>query len=315
MEWADRIGRRIRLRDLHILLAVAQSGSMARAAERLAVSQPVVSKVIADLEHTLGVRVLDRDRHGAEPTQYGRALLSRSLAAFDELRQGVKDIEFLLDPTSGELRIGATEPMVAGLVPAIIARMSRQHPRTLFHVIRIATALTQDRTLRDREVDLLIGRLPKGAVEKDLDTEVLFDEPILIAAGTTSPWARRRKIKLAELVNEPWVLPQPDNLVGVIAGDLFRARGLEPPKYGVVCSSIHMNDALLATGRFLAVYSRSLLEMSARRLSLTALPVDLPPQATQVGIVTLKNSTANPIAKLFTEHARAVAKPLRRGRS
>ena len=105
MEWADRIGRRIRLRDLHILLAVAQSGSMARAAERLAVSQPVISKVISDLEHVLGVRVLDRDRHGAEPTAYGRALLNRGLAAFDELRQGVKDIEFLLDPTAGELRI------------------------------------------------------------------------------------------------------------------------------------------------------------------------------------------------------------------
>jgi len=68
MEWTDRIGRRIKLRDLHILLAVAQSGSMARAAERLAISQPVVSKTIADLEHTLGVRLLDRDRRGAEPT-------------------------------------------------------------------------------------------------------------------------------------------------------------------------------------------------------------------------------------------------------
>jgi DNA-binding transcriptional LysR family regulator len=312
MEWADRIGRRIRLRDLHILLAVAQSGSMARAAERLAVSQPVVSKVIADLENVLGVRVLDRDRHGAEPTQYGRALLSRGLAAFDELRQGVNDIEFLLDPTTGELRIGATEPMVAGLVPTIIDRMSRRYPRILFNVTRVFTDLQQYRTLRDRDVELLIGRLPKPASERDLSIDVLFEEPLLVASGAKSPWAQRRKIKLAELVDEPWVLPQPDNLVGMLAADLFRARGLEPPKNGVVCSSIHMNDALLSTGRFLAIYSRSLLQMSARRLSLKALPVDLPPQSTRVGIVFLKNRTPNPIAKLFIEHARAITKSLAR---
>jgi DNA-binding transcriptional LysR family regulator len=312
MEWADRIGRRIRLRDLHILLAVAQSGSMARAAERLAVSQPVVSKVIADLEQVLGVRVLDRDRHGAEPTQYGRALLSRGLAAFDELRQGVKDIEFLLDPTAGELRIGATEPMVAGLVPTIIDRMSRRYPRILFHVTRVFTDPQQYRTLRDREVELLIGRLPKPASDRDLRIDVLFEEPVLVVSGVKSPWAQRRKIKLAELVDEPWVLPQPDNLVGMLAADLFRARGLEPPKNGVVCSSIHMNDALLSTGRFLAIYSRSLLQMSARRLSLKALPVDLPPQSTRVGIVVLKNRTPNPIAKLFIEHARAITKSLAR---
>jgi DNA-binding transcriptional LysR family regulator len=308
MDWTERIGRRIRLRDLHILLAVAQCGSMARAAERLAVSQPVVSKVIADLEHVLGVRVLDRDRHGAEPTVYGRALLHRGLAAFDELRQGVKDIEFLLDPAVGELRIGATEPLVMGLVPAIIDRLSRQYPRIIFHVTRVPTDLQQYRTLREREVELLIGRLPRPAPGQDLDVEVLFNEPILIAAGMQSKWQRRKRIELSELINEPWVLPQPDHLVGILAADLFHARGLEPPKNGVVCSSIHMNNALLATGRYLAIYSRSLLQLSAKRLSIKELPVNLPNQSSRVGIVTLRNRTPNPIAKLFTECARAVTK-------
>src|SRR5262245_19385086 len=107
---------------------------MARAAERLAVSQPVVSKAIADLEHTLGVRLLDRSRQGIEPTPYGQALLRRGLAAFDELRQGVKDIEFLADPTAGEVRIGATDAMAVGLLPVIINRVCAQYPRLVFHV-------------------------------------------------------------------------------------------------------------------------------------------------------------------------------------
>jgi DNA-binding transcriptional LysR family regulator len=104
MEWSERIGRRIKLRDLHILTEVVQSGSMAKAAKSLAVSTPVVSKTIADLEHAVGVRLLDRSARGIEATMYGRALLRWSLAAFDDLRQGVKEIEFLADPTAGELR-------------------------------------------------------------------------------------------------------------------------------------------------------------------------------------------------------------------
>ena len=115
MDWSDRIGRRIRLRDLHILLAVVQCKSMAKAAKQLAISRPVVSKVIADLEDVLGVCLLDRDRHGAEPTAYGAALLKRGSAAFDELREGVKDIELLADPTAGEVRIGSTPLFVREL--------------------------------------------------------------------------------------------------------------------------------------------------------------------------------------------------------
>src|SRR5262245_49271128 len=135
MRWNDRIGRRIKLSDLHILLAVAQSGSMAKAASALAVSHPVVSRSISDLEHTLGVRLLERNPRGVELTAYGRAMLNRSHAAFDELRQGVKDIESLADPTAGEVRIGTTSPLAASFVSAAIDRLHRRYPRIAVRVI------------------------------------------------------------------------------------------------------------------------------------------------------------------------------------
>ncbi len=132
MDWADRIGHRIKLRDLHILRAVAQWGSMAKAANQLSVSHPVISKTISDLEHTLGVRLLDRSSQGAEPTVYGRALLKCGTAVFDEMRQGLKQIEFLTNANSGELRIGCPEAMAAGLLPSIAEQfspsMSRRTP-------------------------------------------------------------------------------------------------------------------------------------------------------------------------------------------
>lgn len=157
MSWTDRIGRRLKLRDVHILHAVVQSGSMAKAAERLAISQPVVSKTIADLEHTLGVRLLDRSRKGIGVTPYGRVLLTRGLAAFDELRSAVKDIEFLSDPSAGEVRIAATAPMLNGFLPVIINQLCRQHRRLSLHVTEQSRAPPSLRTCADARSTSSLG--------------------------------------------------------------------------------------------------------------------------------------------------------------
>ena len=145
MRWDDRIGRRLKLRDLHILMSVAQCGSMGKAAVELAISQPAISKAISDVEHTLKVRLFDRTPAGVEPTRYGRALLKWGNAVFDDLRQSVMEIEHLADPTSGELRLGCTEPMSTGFVPAIVDRLARQYPKMVFHVTQGDPATLQER--------------------------------------------------------------------------------------------------------------------------------------------------------------------------
>jgi len=163
------------LRDLHILLAVVQCKSMARAAERLAISKPVISKVIANLEHVLGVRLLERDRHGAEPTTYGAALLRRGITVFDELRAGVKEIEFLVDPTAGDVRIGCNPILATSFVPAVIDKLSRRFPRIVFHVVA-RQADTLHRELIDRNVDFLVARRLGALTDERLKFEVLFDD-------------------------------------------------------------------------------------------------------------------------------------------
>jgi len=112
-----RVRRRLKLCDLDTLVAIARHGSMAKAAAHLAVSQPAISKIIAKMEQVLGVRLLDRSAQGVEPNLYGRALLKWATVVFDDIDQGVNEIEFLADPTKGELRVGATEPIVVGLCP------------------------------------------------------------------------------------------------------------------------------------------------------------------------------------------------------
>jgi DNA-binding transcriptional LysR family regulator len=313
MQWADRIGRRIKLRDLHILMTVAEQGSMSKAAEQLAISQPVVSKSVADLEDALGVPLLDRSPKGVEPTMFGRAIIGSGIAVFDDLRKGVSQIEFLADPTAGEVRIGSTEVMAAGLLPAVIDRLSRQFPRLVFTVVQAPLIELQYRDLRERNVDLILGRMVTPIAEEDLNAEILFDDPVFVVAGTNSKWVRRRSIGPAELLNETWCLPPYDLLIGSNIAEAFSSQGLDAPRHTVVSASIQLLSALLATGRFLGVLSDSTLRLSGKRLSLKALPVEFSIRPGPVGIVTLKGRTVSPAAQLFIDHARKVAKPLAKG--
>jgi DNA-binding transcriptional LysR family regulator len=197
-QWEARIGRRLRLRDLHVFMTVLRQGSMGKAAVELSVSQPAISKAIADLEHTIGVRLLDRTGQGVEPTRYGEALLKWGSAVFDDLRQGVKEIEFLSDPTTGEVRVGTTEFATAGLVPAVIDRMSRQFPRLEFNVMQARTIELQYRDLRERNVDFILGQIMTPDTDEDLNLDILFDDPLLVVAGLNSKWSKRRSIDAAE---------------------------------------------------------------------------------------------------------------------
>jgi len=299
----------MKLHDLHVLMAVVQAGSMNKAAALLNTTQPAISKLIAELERTVGVRLLDRNAHGVEPTAYGRALLDGGTAVFDDLRQAVKNIEFLADPTAGEVRIGCSPFLAASFVPAVVDRFSRRCPRIVFHLVTSPTA-TLHRELSERNVDLLItGRFGPNADER-MSFEFLFDEPYVVAAGAQSPWARRRRIKLAELVNEPWALPPPGTVIGSVAIETFRASGLDYPRATVVTDNAQARISLLAAGRFLTMLQASALRFPTRQPEIKALPVEPPMTDMSIVVVTLKNRTISPVAQLFIEHARAVAKPL-----
>jgi DNA-binding transcriptional LysR family regulator len=304
MNASERIERRLKLHDLRVLMAVVEHGSMGKAAERLATSQPAVSRAISDLEHSLGVRLLDRGLRGIVPTPYGRALVKRSATVFDELRLSVKDLEFLADPTAGEVRIAAPVAFAAGFVAAVIDRFTRRHPHVVCHV----TVDTPFRALEEREVDLVITQIGVGAVAADhMKVEPLYDERVFVVAATKNPWSRNRKISLADLMNEPWTLP-PVDMPGTVHAEAFRAAGLDLPAATVVIGSGIARIALVAKGRFLTLTSETVIRF-ADRTAIKALPIDLPDIRIPVGIVTLKNRTLTPVVQLFTDCAREVAKP------
>jgi DNA-binding transcriptional LysR family regulator len=302
-----RVGRQLKLRDLNILMTVAQCGTMGKAAAQLNVSQPVVSKAIADLERAVGAQLLDRSKRGVEPTLYGGALIRRGVAIFDEMQQSLKDIEFLSDPSAGEVRIGTTDPIAAAIVLPVTDRLSREHPHMHFEVIVAGTVPLLD-VLTARSVDLVMTRIDRP-VSEELNAETLFYDSLAVATGASNPLLRRRRLALADLLEEPWVFPKDNFFAGLIDG-IFRASGLEPPHPTVTTTSAALRTGLLATQRFLTVVAGFSLVLPSWRAELKALPVKLPDTRHPVAIVTLKRRLLSPAAQLFVERVRKLTRPL-----
>ena len=307
MEWDSRqIGRRLKLRDLNVLMTVARCGSMGKAAAQLSVSQPAISKAIADMEQTLGVRLLDRSALGVEPTIYASALLDYGVIAFDELQQALRKIEYLVDPTLGHVRIGSSVILAEGFVAAVINRLSRQYPRMSFYVAAEESGMTY-RALEERKVDLAILALFEPVAPAHLSTEILYDEPHVIAAGARNPWTKRKKIQLAALMHEPWALPPPDSLTGSLVREAFHAVGLAVPDATVITPSTPARHALVASGPFLTILPASVLGSELRKPAAKALPIELATGHRPIGVITLKNRALSPVAQRFIDCAREVA--------
>lgn len=307
MDWDQRIGRRVKLRDLHVLVAVAKNGSMAKAAGQLSISHPVVSKTITALEHAVGMPLFDRTARGVTLTAYGEALVKSGIAVFDEMRAGIRRIEHLADPDQGELRFGCPEAMAGGLVQEIISRYHKAHPRVTLDVVHSETVSGNFRELREREVEFLIGRIRMPFIDDELTSEVLAHEGLVIAAGKQNPLHRKKRLRLADLLDQPWMLPPEQSLPGAMVRNFFRRLGLDPPRPRIITMSLHLNFALLRSSPHLCVLPSSMLQYGPARETLAALSIDLPQPESAIGVLTVCNRSLSPAAERFLDIAREVA--------
>ena len=312
MNWVDRIGRRVRLRDLHIFMTVAQSGTMGRAALALSISQPVISKSISELEAALQVRLFDRTARGIVLTSYGEAMIQCGRAVFDDLQKGVKTIEYLGDPSSGELQIGCTEFGAMGLVPLVIDRLVARHPGLQLHVATSDPISLASLALPQRRIELAVSAIPTD-LPPEIEAEALFEDRQIVMCGVGSSWTKRRNLRLADLIDVPWILPPFDSAARRYIDAAFVSQGLPPPRARVSTFSMPLCHRLLASGGYLAILPQEASLMSAH-LPIRPLQVDFPRIARSVGIMTLKGRTLSPLARSFIAAAREMAATVPRTR-
>jgi len=291
-----------------MLEAVSAAGSMARAAEQLGISQPTISKAIADLERDLGVPLFDRNSRGAELTPSGDILLRRGRAMLDELQQGLQEIENLADPTVGEVRIGAVDAWSA-YISTIVEQTSRRYPKLTYNVVfgdsdMLVTAL------RNRTLDVVVTRASIARPLPDLNSEVLFHDRIVVVASATHPLARRRKLALRDLLEERWVIGPPGSFLNQLLTEALQAEGLAMPKATVTTLSIQLRLDLLQTGHFVTADSSSMMGHPGRRGRIKALAVELGDIAGPMAAVSLKGRPPSGPLKLVLNEARAIGKTI-----
>lgn len=307
----ERLDRRITLRDLHILSFVARSGSMAKAALQLSTSQSVVSVAIANLEASLGVRLLERSAKGVEPTIYATTLLKRSRIAFDELHQALMDIERLEDSATGEIRVACSEFLSGGFISEVINGFTERYPKIVCQVTDADATSVEFHQLHERTVDLMVARIPAAFSKGDLAAEVLFDDPHVVVTGAGNPLARRRNVTLADLTTQNWILPA-SLVVREVLEEAFGTKGLAVPDGRIISSCVLMRNHLLATGRFVTVLPSSVLQYNASQWALRALPIELRTKPRPIAAILLKNRSISPPVQLFLEHLRQRASAHRR---
>lgn len=283
---------------------------MAKAAERLACSRPVVSKAIAGLEDTLGVRLFDRTPLGIEPTRYGLALLRRSTTVFDELRLTVNEIDQLLDPNAGELRVGCIETMMAGLAAAAIDRLMLTYPRLRVQTLTGGAGM-QLQWLRERKCEAVLAREVADEPDPEIEEEVLYHERLVVVAGASSaPGRRSKRISLADLADEKWILAGHEVAPGGAAFEAFSNLGLPIPKVSILSESLVLRYSLLATGRYLTMVPASVFMFGSKPAELRVLPIEIEASRKARVVATLKGRTLSPAASAFVEQVRELTRPL-----
>src|ERR1700730_8364869 len=191
--------------------------------------------------------------------------------------------------------------------PPSSKQFARDFPRAVLHVMHEDIATQQYDNLRNRNVELVLGRLQATMSEPDLVAEPLFDEPNVVVAGSGSRWAKRRNLTLADLIGEPWVLAQPGSLARSLQDEVFRNSGLESPPATVVTVSLHLYMRVIETGRWVGLVPASVMRFGGRQMHIKALPVKISSPPAPVGFITVKDRTLTPLPERFIECTRKVA--------
>lgn len=305
-----RAMRRVRLYDLQVLRAVVQEGGMRKAAQALPLSQSAVSRVIGELEDTLGLRLLERGAKGIAPTPFGEALVRRATAVFDEMQGALRELEHLADPSGGEVRLGCMETLHAGLVSRAMRDLLLQHPR--MHIVAESGQAPDliHHFLMGRLVDFVVARPYHLPLPPGVDGEALYRDHLHVAVGHSHPLARRRRIGLHELVDEHWVLSRNEQMPDSPLCEALAAQGLAMPRRVVSSGSLLSRYQLLASGRFITLVPHSLLPFGQHREMFKILPVALPPWDTPTMVLTLHGRMLGPASLLFLGQLRELARPL-----
>lgn len=302
----QRLPRHLKMGELRVFVAVLEHRSFRKAAAVLHLTQPAVTKAVAGLESTLGVKLFDRLANGVEPTAHGHSFAPRARAIFDELRRAAQDLTLVSSGAKGSLRVGTVPMPAIPFLPVAINRLIDAHAGVFVSVIEERETELLDR-LRKRDIEVAILRLSLIEPGGDMQVAPLFDEKLCVIAGKDHPLAARTRLNWPELLEQRWVMPPADCYFYEHVQRTLDRLGMRMPIQMIETASIQMQFNLILHAGMLGFGMRSQVSFAPGKEFLVRLPFDLPIEGSVVGAVTLKSHEPSPLALQLIAHIRDMA--------
>ena len=298
---------RLKLRQLRLLTAIADEGTVLKGSQALNIAQPAATKSIKELEDALGVQLFDRSSRGVTPTDFGRVMIKHAKLILTQLRHAGEELQSLEEGLSGRVHVGTLLAASTSLLPRALARLRERRPGIAVTV----DEGTIDRLmpgLRTGDIDVVLGRLPEYREREGLRQEVLYLDTVSIMVREGHPLTQRSGLKLVDLIDQAWVMPPPQTSLRRQVDHAFRHEGLEPPNDVIESVSILTNHALLMNTEMLATMPH---QVGMGQAGLTALPVVLEGANSRIGATTHAHGELSAAASYFMAIVHEIAAEIR----
>ena len=309
---ADRVSTRLKLKQLRLLVAIAQHKSILHAARELNMSQPAATKLLKDLEVDFGVQLFERTNRGVNATTYGETLVRHGKLVLAQISHAAQELDDLGAGSGGRVVVGTLLAASAVLLPMTIEQVQQQRPNVSI-AVKDGTNDVLMPLLRSGDMDLVVGRLPEYRHREELVQEALFDEQVLVLARPGHPLCRKAEVTFEELTGYKWIMPPPETTLRRQMDKEFLDRGFEPPVNPLESISFLTNKALLMSTDMLGVAPYHVIQHEIGRGDIAALPLDLKMASSPVGVTHRREGGLSPAAAAFLAQLRITAGSLQPG--
>jgi DNA-binding transcriptional LysR family regulator len=313
MAFLDRVLRsNIKLRHLQLVVALDEFRHLGRTAEFLSVSQPAVSKMLAEVESMLGLTLFDRSTRGTEPTNSGQAMVRFARTVLADYERTRDEIAAEASGAAGRTRVGS---MVVAL-PVLLAGAVKLLKQRAF----LATVMVEEGDLthllpklRLGELDLFVGRLEPGYSAPDLVTEALFNEPMVVVVKCGHALTAKKKPDWNDIANMPCVLPPPWASLRVKIEQTFYKHGLNPPADIIETSSFLALNTFVQQRDAAGFLARSVGMHFQKEGLLKVLPITVPIELPPIGMIVVRERRLTPSTEQLMTCLRTTAEAVKAG--
>lgn len=279
------------------MLAVIEEGSLGKAATRLHISQPALTKSIQRLEEHLGVKLFERDSRGMKPTLYADSLQAYAKAACAGMAEAESRIRSLRSGTEGVLRVAAPPLIATEFLPPALVALSDERPNLKIEIVSQNKSLFTD--LLDGQFHVVVAMLYDELPWDGLTKEWLFDDRLVLAMRSDHALAKRKNLRLEDLLDEKWVFTAGDTWSNRRLRLFFEQRGLPLPRIRMESRNPAVLKAVIATSDHVGVISRLGVERELAAGTIKTIELDSSLMQRPIGIVRREIEPASPAIKSF----------------